>query len=1203
MSEIIDQRASSSPFSTEVLSRAQLEESLRRTREDLIAAFQEATRGQKALSDQLAEIEARLLGFLEAVPNLEQGGNGDRESLNTNGLQVAGDPILRSAGSPGLEVASAHRGISPSENEVVLKPEDSTVRPEPFSPLAQALVESRENPEIAPEGDDAASPRPDALPPDNASLPPSPPEVESAIPPLESEIAAPPAEVPEGPSPEPADKSAGALVRRDAVLQAVSAKTGFPREMLEEYLNTGTKLELTPPKLIEIFKQISTSVPGAPALDLSRLAEFTELSALVDHLTGRCAEAVPAGNDAQPEANPSPVSPFSAMKADAPVEDHESRPEQPAAIPPESPFTAVASAADAPPESDAGVASPVSPFHKMKAGVADPEAPPAEPASPFKSVGARLVSGSATGPASPFVPAFDKAKPEAASSNAAKPERPPAPVPVPELKLDVAVERHVIHGQVSNACGFGAAQLHAAGTIYIVPDDMRVAEALQELLKSEGHPCEISSAVPSEARGVIVLNGLSSARSSEEAVRNQVEAYKAACSMLEGLGDQSGLFVTVQDTGGDFGMSSGREEETWTGGLLGLSRNVAAAFPRIAVKALDVGREGRSAEALARRILKELTEGGPEVEIGLSPDGTRLTRALDQTELSLGGKPLEQDAVVVVHGVGQGILTLSLLEMAKRQSHRFVLLGSVSYQKAEDDPFQAETDPDEILSGLTEMAASKGEAASPELLEQRLQTVLAQHEIRRLMTELRELGSNVCYFAVDASDAEALGITLSQVRGEWGEVDAILHCDAGPSRRENGAVVFGPAEESSFAQELASHSSGIEVLLELTKDDPLQLIGLLSASCPIGAAEDRAGYTVAHETVERLAISEAQRRGPKCIFRSIYWTLCDDRTLGTKAKKALEEKGIDLIPSGQAGRLIVNELNSDSGDLQVVLGPRRNGGQTAWSPSRLNTVTVMHVGRTTTPQLEDHVVQETTAVPAVMVMEWFMRFGRQVSRPGSLIRCRNFQQIQGIAVPDFEQSRVPFTMSMEALEAFQGNGSTAIELADVEGQRRYSAILEKAENEQALGLGPAPELELERTAWTGNHVYGPGALFHGPAFQVIHRVEGVSSHGALGRLVPPDEMGWSERPYVFHPAMIDGVTQLAFVWGLFTQDGEFFISSVGEYVQAPQANFDQALRCVLEGLDSSPQALKLNAYLESDGGDPVAVMRDVVCHSVQPSGA
>lgn len=117
----------------------------------------------------------------------------------------------------------------------------------------------------------------------------------------------------------------------------------------------------------------------------------------------------------------------------------------------------------------------------------------------------------------------------------------------------------------------------------------------------------------------------------------QLEAFKAARSVIHGLGESRCLFITVQDTGGDFGMSAASEKDAWAGGLPGLARAVAAERPDVGVKALDVEKEGRSAEVPARRILRELTEGGPEVEVGLSSDGTRLSQGLEATQLSRTG--------------------------------------------------------------------------------------------------------------------------------------------------------------------------------------------------------------------------------------------------------------------------------------------------------------------------------------------------------------------------------------------------------------------------------------------------------------------------------------------------------------------------------------------------------------------------------------
>ncbi len=999
------------------------------------------------------------------------------------------------------------------------------------------------------------------------------PEPVQAVAPVQDQEPEPEPVVETPPSP-PSDEPE--LVERSSMLRIVSSKTGYPVEMLEEHLESGRKLQLTPPKLIDIFAEMTERFPKAPALDLARIGELVDLHRLFGYTSKpdepkqievEVVEPAPAPPAETPEASNAPSSPFQV------AEEAPSKP----VIPPDSPFRE---------------AAPSSPFTVADEGQAEASAPVE---SPFQAVSNDVVSpfqpAGDPGPvASPFQ-AVEEEVPQAVEA-APVPETPPAPAPTPEpAETEISVDRHVLRGHVAPPCGLGLPQLHDVDKIYIVPDGRRVAEALKGLLVADGFDAEVAKTVPPEARGVIFLGGLQDVSSAEQALAIQMEAFQAARSVMQGLADRRGLFVTVQDTGGDFGLSAQGQKEAWIGGLPGLVRTMAAECPDLGVKALDVEREGRSAEALARRILRELTAGGPEVEIGLSADGTRLTQALDLTERSECSLSVDENGVVVVHGVGQGIMTMLVLEMAKRKRLRFVLLGSVIFQEEAEDPFAALTDTDDLRKALVELSQQQPDGTSPEAIEQQLHTLLAQREVRFLMKELRAVGSTVCYFAVDSTDAMALETILTQVRGEWGGLSGILHSS---NTREESRIDSKSEEE--FTQVMTANLTGVKNLLKLTQQDQLQLIGFLSPSLHESGSAGNADYAMANEILNRIACAEAHRRGGQCVVRSVNWAFCDDGTVGQTARDALKSQGIDLVPRWQTGRVLVDELGQDPrGDAEVIIGPRRAQGLANLHTSYFNGMSEVLVNRKKVPQLEDHQIQGVAVVPGVMVMEWFLRHARQLAGPKTLLRCREFQQLQGIALPEYDQGSVPFSVVMDSLNGFQWGGQTSMRLLDMDGQLRYGAVLEKVEDEEALGLTRAPELELERTAWTGSHVYGPGALFHGPAFQVIHRVEGVSPQGALGRLVPPEEGGWPEDTYLFHPAMIDGVTQLAFVWGLFTQDNEYLVSSIGEFVTKPNANFNQALRCVLEGVDSSLEQLRLNAYLETDAGDTIAVMRNVEC--------
>jgi hypothetical protein len=132
---------------------------------------------------------------------------------------------------------------------------------------------------------------------------------------------------------------------------------------------------------------------------------------------------------------------------------------------------------------------------------------------------------------------------------------------------------------------------------------------------------------------------------------------------------------------------------------------------------------------------------------------------------------------------------------------------------------------------------------------------------------------------------------------------------------------------------------------------------------------------------------------------------------------SLSAQGIQIITRSQTGRVIVDEFSNNSrSDIQVLLAPRRPSGRAVLHTSYLKSQSEVQIDQANSPQLQDHKVQ---GVPAVMVMEWFLRNARQTAGPKGFIRCRDFQQLQGIALPDYGKVSVPFSIVMDSLSSFQ----------------------------------------------------------------------------------------------------------------------------------------------------------------------------------------
>ena len=155
-----------------------------------------------------------------------------------------------------------------------------------------------------------------------------------------------------------------------------------------------------------------------------------------------------------------------------------------------------------------------------------------------------------------------------------------------------------------------------------------------------------------------------------------------------------GVFVTVQDTGGDFGCSGAEPGRSWLGGLAGLARTAAREWPAASVKAIDCARAGRSPEQVADAVVAELLTGGPALDVGLPADGSRVVLADTDTDTDAGadqppgpvgaahaGHPVTAagvagpggaaaaaigpDSVIVASGGARGVTAAALVALAR----------------------------------------------------------------------------------------------------------------------------------------------------------------------------------------------------------------------------------------------------------------------------------------------------------------------------------------------------------------------------------------------------------------------------------------------------------------------------------------------------------------------------------------------------------
>ncbi|MGH7272009.1 MAG: beta keto-acyl synthase, partial [Polyangiaceae bacterium] len=205
--------------------------------------------------------------------------------------------------------------------------------------------------------------------------------------------------------------------------------------------------------------------------------------------------------------------------------------------------------------------------------------------------------------------------------------------------------------------GGALAGLVGGGRIEVIDDSLGIGGRIATRLSSAGVDAHVVAELSQGAAGAVFAPGLGPIRSPEDAVAIQRAALKAAKTLAKKKG-QNRVLVTLQDTGGDFGLAGRAGERVWVGGLSGLVKTAAAEWPDAAVKVIDVSSDGVSPEEVADRVAAELLRGGQDVEVALGPNGERSVvrhEPAPYSATSAGSSRVRPGSVLVVTGGARGV--------------------------------------------------------------------------------------------------------------------------------------------------------------------------------------------------------------------------------------------------------------------------------------------------------------------------------------------------------------------------------------------------------------------------------------------------------------------------------------------------------------------------------------------------------------------
>ncbi|HWD09911.1 MAG TPA: SDR family NAD(P)-dependent oxidoreductase, partial [Actinomycetota bacterium] len=291
-------------------------------------------------------------------------------------------------------------------------------------------------------------------------------------------------------------------------------------------------------------------------------------------------------------------------------------------------------------------------------------------------------------------------------------------------------------------------------------------------------------------------------------------------------------------------------------GLWGLARTIAAEYPDVVVRAVDVDLH-EEPERIAAALLGELGTPGGAAVVGYRNE-TRSQLRLVRSELT-GAPPgsgeelraateaigLGPESVVLLTGGGRGITGGFATALAQACGCRIELLGrSPAPNSSEPAPIAAAAD----AAALRRAVVAQG-IATPAKVEAEVRRILASRELRSTLETVGASAAGVRYHQADITDSRQVRQVVDGIFERWGRLDGLVH---GAGVLEDRRIADKMPE--IFARVFSTKVDGARALARALDGRPtLAFLVMFGSVSGVFGNPGQADYAAANDALDTLA--------------------------------------------------------------------------------------------------------------------------------------------------------------------------------------------------------------------------------------------------------------------------------------------------------------------------------------------------------------
>jgi len=655
------------------------------------------------------------------------------------------------------------------------------------------------------------------------------------------------------------------------------------------------------------------------------------------------------------------------------------------------------------------------------------------------------------------------------------------------------------------------------------------------------------------------------------------------------------------------GLDPNDGAQAWLDGArAGFTKALGREWEETEARVLDIDPADGDLE-VATAVCDELGIDG-DLEVFLRGGRRQIIRY--KTEARPGCVKLSEPTVMVVTGGARGICARIALEFAERGPITLILVGR---SEVPDSSYDLDAEKARIKEALKR----RGDRTTPANIEKQLAPLRRANEAVANIAKMRATAeTEVVYETCDMADPAATTALIAKLQERWGRVDVCIH----------GAGV----EESRLIQE--KDETGWHRVFDGKAIGGKALIDALPESTVFVSMGSVAGRFGNPGQVDYAAANDAMAR--RCLTHPnalhLDWTAWGDVGMAADSamKRILEERGIDLLPA-DAGAALLADLVGDGYRGELVVAGRLGDFHTDPGHPLLDRIEMdgdvvrgyREMSLRSDPWVRDHSIDGTPVLPGVIGLELMAAVAGMV-RPGAPFVGAREVKFEAPVKIHGEQNVL---LVVEAEPAGPSEVLTrliavrALRTGRIRRQEHFSAIIQ---------LGLAPEIEPLPNAFLPDEAIDSGAIykrfFHGPIFQVLTNVFGVSDDGLIAEALVDEPRIAS--PLNTSPLVLEAAFQSAGLHRMITahEMGLPMVIERLQFIQHPEAGqtFSVTVRQRGSAYDIDVDALNTpllrvrgftlvqvgpippeDRFAEPDGGRPIAFPTGATSPGGSGSGA